>query len=94
MTSFEDQGPPTDVEATVVREFQRYLDTTDDLPLDSHLLDDLGLESIVLVTILLDLSEQFGLDLASPDVNLADVQTLGDVVALVRSLGDEAAPAR
>lgn len=91
MTSASPSGESPDVEAAVVGEFQRYLGTTDPLPLDSALLGDLGLESIVLVTILLDLSEEMGIDLAASEVNLADMQTLGDVVALVRTLRDQAA---
>ena len=79
-------APHSDVTAVVVERFQQYLGTTDELPLESLLLADLGVDSIALVTILLDLAEQLDLDLGSADVNLHDVQTLGDVVSLVASL--------
>jgi acyl carrier protein len=78
-------APDSEVTAVVER-FQQYLGTTDELPLESLLLADLGVDSIALVTILLDLAEQLELDLASADVNLHTVQTLGDVVSLVASL--------
>jgi acyl carrier protein len=76
----------SEVTAVVVERFQQYLGTPDDLPLDSLLLADLGVDSIALVTILLDLAEQLDLDLGSANVNLSTVQTLGDVVSLVASL--------
>ena len=76
----------SDVTAVVVERFQQYLGTPDVLPLDSLLLADLGVDSIALVTILLDLAEQLELDLGSANVNLSTVQTLEDVVSLVASL--------
>ena len=57
------QARHSDVTAVVVERFQQYLGTPDDLPLESLLLADLGVDSIALVTILLDLAEQLGLDL-------------------------------
>ena len=80
------QARDSDVTAVVVERFQQYLGTSDDLPLESLLLADLGVDSIALVTILLDLAELLELDLGSADVNLSTVQTLGDVVSLVASL--------
>ena len=80
------QARNSDVTAVVVERFQRYLGTTDELRLESLLLADLGVDSIALVTILLDLADELALDLASADVNLHDVQTLGDVASLVASL--------
>jgi len=74
------------VTAVVVERVRQYLGTTDELPLESLLLAELGIDSIALVTILLDLADQLGLDLASADVNLHTVQTLGDVVSLVAAL--------
>jgi acyl carrier protein len=80
------QAQDSDVTAVVVERFQQYLGTTDELPLESLLLADLGVDSIALVTILLDLAEELGLDLGSADVNLNTLQTLGDVASLVASL--------
>lgn len=70
----------------VVEKFQSYLGTPDDLPLTSLLLADLGIDSIALVTILLDLAETLKLDLMSADVQLSEVQTLGDVVDVIGRL--------
>lgn len=82
-----------DLDGVVVERFQGYLGVPDDLSPDSDLLADLGLDSIGLVTILLDLADEFNLDLASSRVNLADIRTLGDVMAVVRTLRDDAAAA-
>jgi acyl carrier protein len=78
----------SDVQTIVVERFQLYLGMPDDLPLASRLLADLGIDSIALVTILLDLADQLELDLGAARVNLSTVQTLEDVVSLVRSLHD------
>jgi acyl carrier protein len=75
--------PATDVTVIVVERFQHYLGTQDDLPLSSHLLDDLGLDSIALVVTLLDLFEQLGMDLEEAQVELGTIQTLDDVISLV-----------
>ena len=76
----------SDVTAVVVERFQQYLGTPDDLPLESLLLADLGVDSIALVTILLDLAEQLELDLGVREREPHTVQTLEDVVSLVASL--------
>jgi acyl carrier protein len=70
----------------VIERFQHYLGTQDDLPLTSRLLDDLGLDSIGLVVTLLDISEQLNLDLRANQVDLSTIQTLEDVVSLIRLL--------
>jgi acyl carrier protein len=76
----------SDVKPVVVERFQTYLGIPDDLPLASRLLADLGIDSIALVTILLDLADELALDLGAARVNLSTVQTLEDVVLLVDSL--------
>jgi acyl carrier protein len=80
-----------DVGAIVVERFQSHLGALEELSADSDLLLDLGLDSIGLVIILLDLADEFDLDLSSSRVTLADVNTLGDVVGLVRALLEESA---
>lgn len=71
----------------MLERFSNYVGTLDDLGLGSDLLDDLGLDSIALVTVLLDVADELDLDLASL-VTLAGIDTVADVVALVRSLLD------
>jgi acyl carrier protein len=76
----------SDVTTIVVDRFQQYLGTSDDLPLSSRLLADLGVDSIAFVTILLDLADALELDLRAAQVNVSTIQTLEDVVALVHTL--------
>ena len=75
-----------DVEGIVREHFQQYLGPTDGLPLADQVIADAGVDSILLVMILTDLFVQFDLDVADAKVKLADIQTLADVVALVRSM--------
>lgn len=72
-----------DLESVVIERFQTQLGI-DDLAPDSDLLTDLGLDSIGLVTILLDLADEFGLDLSSS--TLAGIETVRDVVGMVDEL--------
>lgn len=75
-----------DVETIVIQKFQGHLGICDDLPLGSRLYADLGLDSITVVVILLDIAEQLQLDLRMAQVDLNTVQTLGQVISLVHSV--------
>jgi acyl carrier protein len=75
-----------DIEAVVREHFQQYLGPTDGLPLEEQVIADAGVDSILLVMILTDLFVQFNLDVGDAKVKLADIQTLADVVSLVRSM--------
>lgn len=89
MTDVRETKQHVDLEALVVGRYQQYLGIPDDVPLTSRLLADLGVDSIAFVAILLDLAELFELDLDSAEVNLSSVETLSDVVSLVKSLRDQ-----
>ena len=78
--------PNPEPDRIVTAAFQRYLGTTESLPLSSRLFEDLGIDSLGFVTILLELAEQLRLDLVAGDINLSDIQSLEDVVLLVRAL--------
>ena len=82
---------PKDLDAVVIERFQAQLGGLAGVSADSDLLIDLGLDSIGLVTILLDLADEFNLDLSSSRVRLARINTVGDVVDLVQALLEEAA---
>jgi acyl carrier protein len=75
-----------DIDAAVRSHFQQYLGPTDGLPLESQVIADAGVDSILLVMILTDLFVDVGLDLADVKVKLADIKTLADVAALVKSM--------
>jgi acyl carrier protein len=76
----------TDFNRIVTETFQRYLGTSENLPLSSRLFEDLGIDSLGFVTILLELAEQLRLDLVANDINLSEIQSLEDVVLLVQTL--------
>lgn len=82
-----------DVEAIVIGRFQDYLGTMDELLPESDLLADLGLDSVGLVTILLDLAEMLNLNLASTRVTLWGMYTIADVIRIIRAVYDEQAQA-
>jgi len=69
----------------VVETFREYLGAHDDLPASSRLLDDLGIDSVILVAILVDLAGHLDLDLSMVGTSLKNVQTLEDVVSLVNA---------
>jgi acyl carrier protein len=75
-----------DVETIVIQKLQEHLGTSDDLPLTSRLYADLGLDSITFAATLLDITSQLQLDLGTARINLNTVQTLEELISLVRSL--------
>lgn len=50
---------------------------------DTSLQQDLGLDSLQLVTLLLDLEESFGIELNESDMNPFELQTVTDVINLI-----------
>lgn len=51
---------------------------------------DLGLDSLGLVTLLIELEEQFGIELDESDMNPFDLISVQDVINLVKKYEDEA----
>lgn len=83
-----DGSPPSQarvaVEPVVVDRLQAHLGPLAGISPATVLLDELGLDSIGLVTILLDLADEFNLDLSSS--TLSGVDTVGDLVRMVEQL--------
>lgn len=50
---------------------------------DTSLQQDLGLDSLQLVTLLLNLEESFGIELKESDMNPFELQTVSDVINLI-----------
>lgn len=75
-----------DIETIVVQKFQDHLGISDDLSLSSGLYTDLGLDSIMFVVILMDITEQLQLDLKATQVDLKAIKSLNEVVSLVSAL--------
>jgi len=57
-------------------------------PLDPALLlgNDLGVESLSLVSVAVRLGEELGVDIVEQGAELGDLRTVGDVIALAREL--------
>jgi acyl carrier protein len=79
------QASPPELQDAVLEGFQRFLAIPQSPSLDSAL-SDLGVDSIGLVTVLLELAEQLHLDLETAEVELANIRTIEDVVVLVSQL--------
>ena len=54
----------------------------DNIELESRLQDDLGLDSLLMVTMLVVLEETFDVQLDESDMNPFDLVTVSDVIAL------------
>jgi acyl carrier protein len=80
-----------DSHEAVVEAFQRFLVMPQAPSVDSAL-TDLGIDSIALVAILLELAEQLGLALETARVELADIRTIENVVLLIDRLRSDALP--
>jgi acyl carrier protein len=74
------------VTGIVVAAFQSYLGTADELPLDAELLADFGVDSLALVTILMDVAALLSLDLARAPGSLGDLLTVEDVAGVIATL--------
>lgn len=55
----------------------------DDILIEDNLQNDLGLDSITMVTLLLEIEEEFRITLDESDMNPFDLITVADVIVLV-----------
>jgi acyl carrier protein len=83
------QGTPDAAEEQVTRLLagyaQRPLGARPDLRLS--LRDDLGIESLSLVSLVVRLGDELGVDASDDALDLSGLATVGDLVALARRLG-------
>lgn len=75
-----------DIERIVTATVQRYLGTSANLPLPTRLLEDLGIDSLGLVTIIMELADELNLDLMAIEISPKEVASLKDLVSLVIAL--------
>jgi acyl carrier protein len=73
------------VQSIVIATLRDHLGWPGDMPLDAVTFADLSVDSVVLVSVMLEVADQVGVDLAAADPELAAVQTVDDVVRFVRS---------
>lgn len=77
-----------DVKENVI-EILKELSGMDEVAEDSALQGDLGLDSLCMVTLLLELEDAFAIELDESDMNPYDLISAGDVIALAeRYTGD------
>lgn len=65
------------------------LSGTENISLENHLQNDLGLDSMLMVTLLLDIEEKFEIELNESDMNPFELNTVQDVVSLVEKYGGD-----
>lgn len=60
------------------------LSNSDKFENDSTLKEDLALDSILMVTLLIEVEEAFGIELDESDMNPFDLSTVQDIIELVK----------
>ncbi len=65
------------------------LSGTENISLENHLQNDLGLDSMLMVTLLIEIEEKFEIELNESDMNPFDLNTVQDVIALVEKYGGD-----
>ena len=60
------------------------LSNSDKFENDSTLKEDLALDSILMVTLLIEVEEVFGIELDESDMNPFDLSTVQDIIQLVK----------
>ena len=65
------------------------LSETESISLENHLQNDLGLDSMLMVTLLLEIEEKFEIELNESDMNPFDLNTVQDVISLVEKYGGD-----
>lgn len=71
------------IEEKVIEIFKELTDL-DDIKLDQNIQEDLNLDSLALVTMILQIEDVFEIELDESDMNPFDLTTVGDVVKLVQ----------
>jgi acyl carrier protein len=75
--------------ARLVREYAQNRAPGGVLDAQLSLRDDLGVESLSLVSLLVRLGDELAVDLADADVELGRIATIGDLVSMARRLTSE-----
>lgn len=65
------------------------LSGTENISLETHLQNDLGLDSMLMVTLLIEIEEKFEIELNESDMNPFDLNTVQDVISLVEKYGGD-----
>ncbi len=74
-----------------IKEILSKLSGMTDIRPESHLQNDLGLDSLHMVIMLLDIEEEFGIVLDEGDMNPFELSTVSDTVMLVQKYKEKCA---
>lgn len=72
--------------ASVLAEYVAVMPANRPLPAALSLRQDLALESLALVSVLIRLGNEFGIDIGDQEFDLASLETVGDLADLVEKL--------
>lgn len=64
-------------------EILKELSSVESIELENKLIEDLALDSLAMVTLLLEIEDSFGMELDESDMNPFDLITVQDIVDLV-----------
>ena len=65
------------------------LSGTENISTENHLQNDLGLDSMLMVTLLIEIEENFNIELDESDMNPFDLNIVQDVISLVEKYGGD-----
>jgi len=74
----------------LVLEYAQKIPDQRPLPLEKSLRTDLEIESLPLISLAIQLGDEFGIDLTDEGLDLSKLETVGDLVVLVRTLKERA----
>jgi acyl carrier protein len=77
------QGKTFEMVVQIVKPYAKNAEALEKVSLDTHILEDLEVNSARLVDVVLAFEDAFGIAIADEDVDL--VNTIGDTVALIES---------
>lgn len=72
-----------------VAEILKDLSGLNEIKPEDHLQQDLALDSMLMVTLLIELEDEFDIELDEADMNPFDLNTVQDTVALVNKYGGD-----
>ena len=65
------------------------LSGTENISTENHLQNDLGLDSMLMVTLLIEIEENFNIELDESDMNPFDLNIVQDIISLVEKYGGD-----
>ena len=73
----------------IARGIVKNLSSKNSVDIEDRLIEDISLDSLAMVTLLIQLEDAFNIELDESDMNPFDLKTVGDVLNLVRKYVEE-----